>query len=895
MVARRGARVLRLLLWALSRAERERHGDELLAFWSAQRSEARYRGARGRVRYLIRVAGDALTMGVRARFESERRGGGSAFTQDVRHAARALAGAPLFTTVSVATLALGIGATAGLFTVVRGVLLRPLPYPAPERLVRITRVDREGSSRPDAVGWLDFRDWRERLGGFDGMAAYTEDDAIFGWEGGAESLTGARITRDLFDVVRVPLLLGRTFTDAEDRSGGPDAVILSHALWRERFGSDPGILGRTIPIEGEAVPVVGVAPAGFAFPTPELAYWRPLQDEQLLIDLGLPAGTRTLSFLTVVGRLGGSDREAAEAALVALATRIDREAGKSPPGAVRVVSLLQAMVADVRTTLAFLLAAVSLVWLVACANVSSLALGRVAAREREMAVRRALGAGRARLFGLLLTESLVLSAAAGAAAAALTWALVRLLVHLAPPGLPRLAEIRVDGPVLLFGAGVTALSGLLFGVVPALASARRDPDAGLLAGTRGASAGRAALRPQRALVVFQVALSVVLLAAAALLAHSFARLARVERGFRTDGVVLALVVPGGSRLETPADTDAFYEELLGRVRALPGVVAATSTYSPPLAANDFATGVAPEGADSEDDEPIMAGTVIVRDDYFETTGVRLLRGRDFGAGDRLGAPPVAIVSETMARTLWPGEDPLGRRFVFTGGLSGSADSFDPAFFPDEPFTVVGVAGDVRRQSLAEPPRPEYYRPHAQITWASQYLVVRTRDDPDPVAARMRATVWSLDPTVAVESVRTLAAQVAESVATPRFRVLLLGAFALVTGVLAMVGLYAVVALSVARRTREMGIRLALGAERGALVRGVVAGGLRLVLVGIAVGLAIAWAGSGVLASMLFEVAPTDPATYAAVGALTAVVAVLACWVPARRASRVDPTRSLREE
>jgi putative ABC transport system permease protein len=904
---RADSRMARLLLRVYPTRVRERRGSEILSFWQMQRDEPRYAGRLGSVRFVLAVLRDALVSGLRARFgrqwraaheDRSRRGrwraGIVATTgMDVRQALRSLRNAPSYTVVAALTLALGIGATTSLFSIVNGVLLRALPYREPERLVSVSRITGDGDT--DTVAWPDFRDWREQASGFSGMAAWAEATGTFGWDDGAESLEGAYVTRDMFGVLGIPLAKGRTFDEAEDVSGGANAIILSDGLWRSRFGGDRDIIGRTIVVDDESVSIVGVAPAGFVFPGMDAVFFRPLQGDQLLADVGLPTNSRSMGFLRVIGRLGGSDAAGVEESLGALAARIDEETGRTFRSGVRIVQLRESIVGDVASTLLFLLAAVVLVLIGASANVAGLSLSRANARRREMAVRTALGAGGGRLFRQLMTESIVLSMLAGVLGMFLGWALTQVMRRLVPPGLPRIGEIRTDGVVLAFSALVTLLTGLVLGLVPAIRAARTDVASGLAISSRGSSGSPTSIRPQQLLVAGQVAVSVVLLAAAALLSNSFIRLMRSDRGFESEGVVMALVVPSGARYGEPARIDAFYSTLLERIRALPGVLGATSTYSPPLASNDFSTAIWKVDEEGEADRRHWVGTVIVRDDYFETTGVPLLSGRDFDASDRLDTPPVVIVSEAMARGLWPGENAIGKQFVFAGGLEGSADSFDPAFFPREPYTVVGIAGDVRRNSLAEEPRPEYYRPHSQITWGSQYLLVRATGRTDGVAGLVRDVVHELDASVPIPIMRTLDSQIAESVATPRFRMLVLAGFAIITCMLAMVGLYAVMVLAVQRRTREMGIRLALGARSGQIMRGVLEQGLVLVAAGILGGIIVAYSASSLLVSMLYQVAPTDPATYGIIVLATGLVALLACYLPARRASRVDPVVSLQQE
>lgn len=893
-------RVFRWLLRFYPPAFQRRHGEELLAFWVRQSGEARYAGRAGRARFWLQVGLDAVFGGVRHRIRSpaggrgpdaDPRGGGEGGSwQDVGYALRSIRGAPGHAAVVILTLGLGIGATTAIFGVVETVVLRPLPYPAASELVTIGRIEDGAFS---SVSWPDFRDWREQATGFAGMAAYYEASADFRWDDSAEQLEGAGVTHDLFEVLRVEPLLGRPFTPEEDRLDGPDALILSWGLWQRRFGGDPGVVGTVITAGGRRVEVVGVMPRDFAFPTESTEYWEPAQEEKLLRDAGVPTGSRGLVFLDVVARLDGPI-ERAQASLTTLATRLWDEADiplerRLPVG---VGSLHERVVGDVRLTLVVLLAAVALVLLVACANVAGLTLSRAAARTRELAIRVALGAGRGRLVRQLLTESLVLAVAAGVLGVGIAWGLTRLVLVLAPADVPRLAGVHTGPATLAFAAAVTIASGLLFGIVPAIRSTGAAVADGLARYGRGSVSDRRALRPQQLLVVFQVSLAVALLAGATLLVRSYARLMSVETGFATDGVVLVPIEPPDHRYVEPEVIDAFYADLLERVRGLPGVIAATATYAPPLAGNDFSTTIEIEGEPEQTDDRNWVGSVVVRDGYFEATGTPLLAGRDFDAGDRLGAPPVAIVNRTMADRFWPGANAIGKRFRLTNGVSGSIGRFDRRFFPRDWFTVVGVAGDVRRESLDQSPVAEYYRPHSQIAWSFEYVVARTALDPAELGRQIRDLVREVDATVPVDEIRTLRTAVRDAAAEWRFRMLLLSAFGATTCVLAMLGVYALMGLAVTRRQREMGVRMALGATRSGLQLQVLRRGLGLVVAGTIVGLSLSLLANNVLRTMLFGIETTDPTTYAAVTGMTAAVALLACWVPARRASRVDPVRSL---
>ena len=893
--------VVRVLMRLLPRDFRDEYGADLEAFWTAQEREPRYRGVLGRLRLWFHLFKDTAMTGVSMRLRSDGSGDPTepdprrrwtALGSDLRFVVRSLTRSPLYTLIAVATLALGVGATTSLFSVVDSILLRPLPFPESDRLVQVERVDEDGV--PDQVSWPDYVDWRDQVTGLTGLAAYTGDGRTLGWDDQTELLDGARVSANYFDVMQVAPQLGRTFTADEDRFDGASAIIISHGLWQTRLGGVSDVLERTVVLEGETVPIVGVMPPGFQAPFSPTEFWTPLQDDALLASVGLPTGTRTLSFLDVVGRLGNAELPVVQGSLPALAARVDEEVGRSDADPVQVRSLQDAVVGDVGTMLWFLLAAVGLVLLVACANVAGLSLSRTATRNRELAVRSALGASSWQLFRLVLAECAVLGLLAAVFGILVAVGLTQLVVSLAPPELPRVDEVSLGLRALGVAGAVGGLSALLFGLGPAIVASRMRLTQAMASGSRGSSASASALRPQRLLVMTQVAVSVVLLSAAALLANSFGRLLSVERGFDTRGILVATINPPSGAYGTAQQIDAFYGQLLERVRAIPGVASATSTYSPPLAGNEFLTSVLTEH-EPDEAEAHWVGTVIVRDDYFATTGTDLLSGRMFEATDELGSPPVAIVNESMAEALWPGQDPIGQRFRFAGGLSGSADSFDRAFFPDESFTVVGVAGDVRRTQLSEPPRPEYYRPHRQITWVTQYVMVRSDLDTDRLIAPLRAAVRELDSRVPDPTIETLADTVHSSLAAPRFRMVLLVGFALLTGLLAMVGLYAVMSMTVARRTREMGVRLALGASPGRLLTSVMAGGGRLVVVGLVAGLVAAVLATRLISSMLFEVSTTDPLTYGAVLVSTAAVALLACYGPARRASRVDPATSLRTE
>ena len=892
-------RYLDLLVRVLPSNVRGRYTADFHAFWQEQFMEKRYAGVVGKGRFFVTVTVDAFLLAFRAvpaRQPRHRTSFVNVIGQNVQYTIRMLWRAPLFTLVAVATLALGIGATTTVFSVVWGVLLRPLPYARSDRLVTIQRVSEVQSSA--SVAWPDYRDWRDaQTRSFEGFAAYTESAVTLQHQGSAESLSGAMVTADVFEVLGAPLQHGRAFTSDEVAFNGPDAIVLAHEFWADRYGSDQDVVGRTLRLDGKDMPVVGIGAPGFYFPNRETQYWMPLHEDRVLQDVGLPTGGRSLAFLSVVARVKDDvGMTMARGEMVDLARRIDESAATYRAGyGVSMHGLLDAMVGDVRNTLFFMLGAVSLVLLVACANIAGLSLGRASERTREIALRVALGASRGRIAGQVLTENLVLALLAGVVGIAASVGLAAILVRLAPAGVPRLDDVRVDLGTIAFGVSATMVTGLLLGLLPASRLTSGNPVVGLRSNDRSATAAAKTLRAQRGLVVLQVALAVVLMTGAALLVKSYASLSGEEKGFSSNGVVIASVSPTLGEDVQPEQLSIFYDELLDRVRALPGVVAASSTYSPPFTGNGFRMTLRGEHDPTDTEDRRWVETIIVRGEYFRTMGIPFHAGRDFETGDRIGNMPVAIVNETMAEQFWPGEDPIGKRLISTGGIAGSADSFDRAFFPDEPYTVIGVVGDTRNEQLSELPTATWYRPHRQITWAYQYLVVAVSAQEQGFASTLRELIWSLDPTVPVQTVRTLDSQLLDTVAVPRFRTLLFGAFAAVACALATIGIYSVIALSVIRRRREIGIRMALGADTGRVVRDTLVSGGKLIAVGTVVGVVIAFVAARYLSAMLYRVSPTDPLTYVLVVLGVVSVALAACVIPATRAGLLDPAQSLRVE
>jgi len=790
--------------------------------------------------------------------------------QDLRFALRQLRRSPGFTVVAVLTLALGIGANTAVFSVVDAVLLRPLSYAEPDRLV--------------TPGYLMSGEYllvRERARTMEEVALHSSVGFNLSGVGDPERVPGARVSANLFSVLGVSPIVGRAFLPGEDRRGGSPVVVLGHGLWRERFDGDPAVVGREVVVDGEPRTIAGVMPPGVRFPADDVRLWIPFAfDPSDAAALWGGAGGG------VVARLApGATPAASQAELRALAPEM-REANTlwDPPpdhrATLEVVPLQDTIVGDVRARLWVLLGAVGFVLLIACANVANLLLARAAGREKEVAVRSALGAGRRRIACQLLTESAVLGALGGALGLlSAAWG-VRLLVGGLPADVPRVAEIGIDPRVLGFTLAASAVAALLFGSIPALRSSRSDLRSALRAGERGS--GAAPGRLAGTLVTVEFALAVVLVIGAGLLIRSFGELTRVDPGFGTESLITARVTPPETEYADAASQRAFYADLLARVEAIPGVREVDAVNRLPLVG-----GFAGFAFEVEDD-PYVPGTPApvvgdrrITSDYPRTMGIPLLRGRALTAGDREGAPRVALINETMAREFWPGEDPIGKRFK--------------EVWLDAWTTVVGVVGDVRSYGLASEVEPEVYRPFSQLPAREMSLAVRAAGDPATLAGGLRAAVGAVDPNVPVSEIRAIEHIVSGSVAGSRFTMVLVGGFALLALALAAVGIYGVISCTVGRRTREIGLRVALGARGADVLGAVLRRALLLAGLGAAIGVTAALGATRLLESLLFGVTATDPVTFVGVPLFLVVVALLASYVPARRATRVDPMTALRQE
>ncbi|HEV2131108.1 MAG TPA: ABC transporter permease, partial [Longimicrobiaceae bacterium] len=777
--------------------------------------------------------------------------------QDLRYAVRTLRKTPGFTLVAVLTLALGIGANTAIFSVVSSVLLRPLPYADADRVVMVwnslSTSERAGLSEPELM------DYRETIRSFEQVAAYRPTDVNLTGDAEPERLPAARVTANLFPALGSGALIGRTITAEEDLPDRDDVAVLSYGLWQRRFGGDPGVVGSTVQVNGRTRTVVGVMPRDFKLPID----FQSDQASEIWLPLALnpdSLGGRGRHYLQGVARLRpGATPAQATAELRVLTQRwVAEGVVKDDQFTAAAVPVREEVVGSIRPALLILFGAVGFVLLIACANVANLLLARADERRKEIAVRTALGAGRGRIVSQLLTESLVLAALGGALGLLVAWLGVGALVSLAPASIPLLETATLDARVLAFTAAIALATGVLFGAVPALQAARRDLVAPLKEGGRGATSGRSRQRVRRSLVVAEVALSVVLVIGAGLLVRSFWELRQIELGFDPDNVLtLQLSLPQADYSDAPAMI-GFYRQLIERVEALPAVRSAGATGLLPLAQSVGDWGIDIEGRIRDQENRFHGYLQIVTPGYLETMRLPLVNGRLIEHADREDALPAVVINQTMAERYWPGEEAVGKRIRIRT--------------PDEGpwFTVVGVVGNIRHNAVVEEPRNDMYFPHAQLplalggTVAAMTLVVRSASDPLAVAGPVRETIRSLDPNLPIANLRSMDRVVGEAFAEPRFTMVLLAVFAAIALVLGAVGIYGVIAYAVGRRTHEIGIRMALGAGAGSILRMVVGQGVVLVGLGVALGLLAAYGATRVLSSLLYGVTATDLATFVAV-------------------------------
>jgi putative ABC transport system permease protein len=797
---------------------------------------------------------------------------------DLRYAFRQLIKSPGFTAVTILTLALGIGACTAIFSVVNAVLLRSLDYPEPARLVVIRETQ-----LPDfpefSVSPPNYLDWEKQTKSYENLAAYSGSRINLTGDGEPQQLIGVKATAHYFDVYGIKPVLGRTFLPEEDAPGKNHVVVLSYPFWQRVFGGTADVVGRPIQLNGEPYTVIGVAPLGFGIAS-KVDAWMPMafDPKETAND------NRGAHYLNVAGRLRpGVTVAQAEAELKVLAAQLATQYPDSNKGwGIFLMPLQDYSVRDVRAVLYTLLGAVGCVLLIACANIANLLLARATARHREISIRAALGASRARLVRQLLTESVLLALCGGLAGMLLArWGLDALLA-LAPANLPRVADIHLDAGVLAFSLALSVLTGLVFGIAPAWLAARADVNEALKQGSRGSTEGGARGRLRSALVVLEVTFALMLLGGAGLLARSFMQLTHVDSGFTPENAtVLRLSLPQ-KKYALPEQQTAFADALLERVKTLPGVQAVGLTHSMPLV-GDYVLGFNIEGrpAIAPSDLP-NTNYYAVTPDYFRAMGIRLMHGRVFTAQDNAKTPRVAIINETLARQHFPNEDPIGKRINITNG-------------PDTWREIVGIVGDIKQYGPDKATSNQSYEPFAQVPFSSLNLVIRTSGPPAALLSAIRPTVYAVDKDQPIGTIRPLEEIMADSIARQRFAMTLLTVFSAVALVIAAVGIYGVMAYSVVQRTGEFGIRMALGAQQRDVLRLVLVQGGKLIGLGLLIGLAATLAASRAMGSMLFNTSAQDPLTLGTITLLLGAVALVACLLPANRATKVNPIEALRAE
>ena len=875
-------RVRRLLRWR----ESERDIDEELRFHVDMETEANVAregldASEARRRALVAFGG-------RDRWREETRGTrGTGWLEDAgrdaRFAVRGLLRSPGFALAALATVTLGVGATTAIFSVVHGIVLAPLPYADPDELVTVWMRNPEQGIEEDIASWPNFVDWRAQATTLERMATVRTTRWALTGAGEPEEVVGVAVSRGFFELVGAPLAIGRSFRDEEAEGDAARVVVLSHELFTRRFGADPSLVGRTIQLNDEAYEVVGVAAPGRAYP----------RGAELWVPQGFGGGLARLReargalWLPVIGRLAdGVDLSVAQAEVDAVARGLEEAFPVANEGVgIALEPLRETLVGDVRAPLLVLLGAVAVVLLIAVVNVANLLLARGMARSRELAVRLTLGAGRGRIVRQVLAESAVLGGFGGLAGAGLAAIAVAALVAAAPAGLPRLDEVRVDGTVLAFSLLVSVGAGLFFGLVPALQARGADAGAHLRGGARGSS-GHGLARVRGAFVVGQFALALLLLVGSGLLVRSFLNLRAVDPGFDPAGVLSVTLSLPGSRYADDASLRGFHERLEAEVGSLPGVTDVGTISTLFLTALPNMGSIAVEGrpdlADRGRESPVVQD--VASGGFFAAAGIEIVAGRGFEPADGPDGVPVAVVNETFARLFFPGDDPVGERFTW-----GSPDA-DATWA-----TIIGVARDARRAGLDQPVRPSAFVPAAQFPDSRVDVLVRSAGDPLALADGVRAAVHAIDGQLPLTRVRTLEQAMADSLAQRRFVAGLLGVFAASALALAAVGIFGVMAYVVGQRTREIGIRVALGAPRASVLRGVLGEGMAHATVGLGLGVLGSLALTRYVRTQLVGLEPTDPGTFVAATLVLMAVAVLACVVPARRAAGVDPLVALREE
>jgi putative ABC transport system permease protein len=799
--------------------------------------------------------------------------------QDLRYGLRVMKSQPLFTSVALLTLALGVGANTAVFSVVNAVMLSPLAYPNSDRLVQLSRLDAQSQKLGPRTSPLNFLDWRSRNKTFESLGGYTDLTAFnLKVESEPQRLIGARISDSLFPTLGVVPILGRNFLPEEDRKGANRVAILSYKLWQSSFGGDPGVVGRSLQLDARPYTIVGVMGSNLDFPSTETMLWVPFGD---LYE----NGGRGNYFVSVIGKLRpGVSLDQAQTDMATIANQLKEEHPEvHTDGGIALASLHEQMTGKIRDPLILLLTAVGLVMLIACANVANLLLTKASTRQREIALRTAIGAPRTRIFRQLMAESLLLALGGGLLGLVLAIFITRALVYISPAEVPRLNEISLNGTVLLFTFATSCLTALIFGIAPAIQSSKVNLSEALKEGGRTASGGGSRLR--QVFVVVEICLAFVLLIGAGLVLRSFSRVLSVDPGFRVENVLtfeVALPFPKYDQRQS----EEFFQQALTRIGTLPGVEVAGCTTSLPLTKSNNARYFTVEGrAGNSLNDYTIASHRQVSPRYFEALGMGTTKGRSFSEQDLNSAQPIVVVNQEFERAYFPNQDALGKRIK----MGETADNDFPWM------TIVGVVGNIRHASLETQARPEFYRLIARNrdAYPTMTFAIRTSQAPELIVAGVRREIQQLDQDQPISKVETMQQLVQRSVASRRFSLVLMGSFALLALILAMIGIYGVISYTVAQNTREIGIRIALGAQGRDVLKLIVGQGAVLILSGVGLGVVVAYALSRLMTSLLFEVKPSDPLTFGVVALLLATTALIAIVLPALRALRVNPVEALR--
>jgi predicted permease len=816
---------------------------------------------------------------------------------DIRYGFRQLIKHPAFTIIAILTLALGIGANTAIFSVVNAVLLKPLPFPEPEQLIAIGMTDtrQKGETNLNSLSYPDFFDFRDQNRTLASSAVYRDRSFALSGEEGATSLRGQKVSAEFFDVIGIKPAIGRAFVrDDEQGGGGPGGfkVIISHDFWQKHFGADPNVVGRTIVLDRRQYTVSGVMPAGFQFPISNDAidFYVTIAEDAANPDGSLPATKqRGNHSLQAVARLKpGATVAQAQADLAAIAAALTKQFPESNTHfGVLVKPLREEMIGDVRTALYILFGAVVCVLLIANANVANLLLARASARGKEIALRAAMGASRTRIIRQLLTESVLLSGLGGIAGLLLAQWGTEALIKTVPQNIPRISTIQLDASVLVFTLLVSLLTGVIFGLVPAWQASHVDLNSSLKSGTRTGGGGEGKGRIRNALIMAEVALALVLLISAGLLIQSFARLGRVQTGLRSDRLLTARIGLPDVAYPKNENVIAFYDQFLPKVRAIPGVESASAILPLPLSGSNMVTSFDSEDNPLPEGQRPGAPVRIIATDYFKTTGIPIRQGRVFDDRDQYQSAPVVIVNERFVQKFFPGKNVIGKRIQPGFSADDSGEKWRE---------IIGVVGNVKHLNLKNEDSPEMYLPRTQIPIGVMSVVIRTSvSNPNAITNSLRKELAALDATIPLTSVRVFDEYISRSLARPRFNTLLLSIFAGTALVLTAIGIYGVMAYSVSQRTSEIGIRIALGAGKSSIFRLIVGQAMTLVAISLVVGVAGAFAATRLLNSLLFGVGASDPVTFIGIVLLVSAVAFIAAWLPARRATRVNPIIALRAE